>query len=431
MRGEKKLLQQLVADLGDNDRLVIVGAAVSGELENLAHEMATYIRDEISSYGSVTDPAFLKAGWLHGFSHAQKISQLLQRESVGDLQFVVDHANERARQRFPLNDILHTYRIGHRVMWNFMRDVSMKLADEPEDGLRTAMQLADFTIRYTNLISVVLTRGYIECEKKLISTQVRQARLLFDELSQGQIDTAEAQVISDSLGIGRRPYLVAAIGPLDATVSDGRVDTDSIPNALERLMLKHGIDSLVDDRHETRRALLVPKHSSTGFAERARQASTELALEQGVLIGLSVESIAPSDFPKAVAESLTAVKYASKENQVADLQSLPIHKIYLDNRHLDFERLSPPWYAEFAESDASSGGALRQTIQAYADADLSIKRAARDLGIHPNTVRFRITKIERITAISPKSFRGLQELLTVISIAARGDTPPPNERRIA
>ncbi len=430
MRGEKTLLQQLVADLGDNQQLVTVGKAVDGELANLANEMAGYIRAEIKSYGEVDDRDFLRAGWQHGYAHAEKISALLQRKPVGDLKFVLDHAAERAEQRFPLNDILHTYRIGHRVMWNFMRDVAMDIASEPEEGLRNAMVLADFTIRYTNIISVALTQGYTQCERLLVGTRERQTHRLFDELSQGRVESAEARLLADSLGLSEKPYLVVTLARTPATTNNADKHQDQI-RILERNITKFGIDLLVDDRHESLRALLVPKTMSSGLSRRVNAAAAEIVSALSVRLGLSIEASQESDFPHAIAEAIAALRYTDEKTPFADLRAMPIHKVYLDNRHLNFERLLPHWYKVFAESDEHSGGVLEQTIHAYADADLNIKRAANNLGVHPNTIRFRISKIERITTLSPRSFGGLQELLTVITIGKRSDTARLGERRIA
>lgn len=430
MRGERKSLQQLVADLGDNQQLVTVGTAVSGELANLAHEMAGFIRDEIVAYAENHDAEFLRAGWQHGFAHAEKIGDLLQGKPVGDLQFVHDHASERAEQRFPLNDILHTYRIGHRVMWNFMRGVAMDIATQPEEGLRNAMALADFTIRYTNLISVALTRGYIECEKLLVGTRERQTHRLFDELSQGRIESAEARVMADSLGLGTKPYLVVTLAKHQSADANAG-DHETHVRALERHIAKFGIDVLVDNRHESLRALLIPKSMSSSLSRRVNAAAAEIVTTLNVRLGLSIEASLESEFPHAVAEAIAALRYTDEQTPFADLRAMPIHEVYLDNRHLEFGRMLPHWYAVFAENDDNSGGVLGQTIRAYADADLNIKRAAHQLGVHPNTIRFRISKIERITALSPRSFRGLQELLTVITIGKRTENGLNEERRIA
>jgi DNA-binding PucR family transcriptional regulator len=45
------------------------------------------------------------------------------------------------------------------------------------------------------------------------------------------------------------------------------------------------------------------------------------------------------------------------------------------------------------------------------------KDVAARLGVHPNTVRYRLRRIDRLTARQSSSFRGLVELLTEVAVA--------------
>jgi hypothetical protein len=76
---------------------------------------------------------------------------------------------------------------------------------------------------------------------------------------------------------------------------------------------------------------------------------------------------------------------------------------------------------------ASKGHALRAlpdddrgiattTIRAFAACDLNISRTARELYVHPNTVRYRLAQIARTTGHDPRTFAGLTELVCVLEV---------------
>ncbi len=419
MRGDKELLAELVLGFDGNARIEAVGAVVASQLSTLADEMAALIRSEIAAYAEVTDAAILRSGWQHGLSHAEKIADLLQNKPVGDLTFVEEHATTRADQQFALNDILHTYRIGHRVMWRAVRSAAMTLADEPEDGLRTAMQLADFTIQYTNLISVVLTRAYTQREKSIRNSRARQAHMLFDELMLGRITSQPARMLSDALLLDERDFQVVATHASLTSLSR-TMTSPALPAAetLERRLAQPGVDVLVDDRQQYPLILAIYKDPLDASHRRFLTQLDNTVTSNGWHAGISVTGQGVESFSEAYAEAVAALSYCNPARSVTALGDVPLSQLFLDHRHLRFERLLPAWFHELREIDAAADNALQQTIVAFADTDLSVKGAATKLGVHPNTVRFRLEKIRAVTGISPRRFRGMQELLTVIALSA-------------
>ena len=79
-------------------------------------------------------------------------------------------------------------------------------------------------------------------------------------------------------------------------------------------------------------------------------------------------------------------------------------------------RLIPVWASALDDEDRRSGGELLATLRAYTDADLNVAAAAKRLSVHPNTVRYRLHRIEAVTGRSVKSFHGLFEMLASLSL---------------
>jgi DNA-binding PucR family transcriptional regulator len=74
---------------------------------------------------------------------------------------------------------------------------------------------------------------------------------------------------------------------------------------------------------------------------------------------------------------------------------------------------------------ASKGNSLRalpdedlaaavETIRAFSTADLNVAKAAEQLHVHPNTVRYRLQQIATKTGYDPRTFAGLVDLISIL-----------------
>jgi DNA-binding PucR family transcriptional regulator len=61
-------------------------------------------------------------------------------------------------------------------------------------------------------------------------------------------------------------------------------------------------------------------------------------------------------------------------------------------------------------------GDLAKTIRAFADCSLNVKQTARRLGVHTNTVYFRLNRIHKLTGVDPRTFSGTSLLLTSLKL---------------
>ena len=72
------------------------------------------------------------------------------------------------------------------------------------------------------------------------------------------------------------------------------------------------------------------------------------------------------------------------------------------------------------DADQKSRGALIKTLEAYADADMNVLKAAKALSIHPNTIYARVQKISDITGRNALEYHALTELLLAVDCVNRG-----------
>ena len=67
------------------------------------------------------------------------------------------------------------------------------------------------------------------------------------------------------------------------------------------------------------------------------------------------------------------------------------------------ERLRPP---------------LPETLLAYAASDLNVGLTARRLHVHPNTVHYRLRRIERLTGYDVRRLRDVVDLVAAVRLSA-------------
>jgi DNA-binding PucR family transcriptional regulator len=57
-----------------------------------------------------------------------------------------------------------------------------------------------------------------------------------------------------------------------------------------------------------------------------------------------------------------------------------------------------------------------ETIRAFSHADLNVAKAAEQMHVHPNTVRYRLEQIATKTGHDPRTFSGLVDLLCILEL---------------
>ena len=82
-----------------------------------------------------------------------------------------------------------------------------------------------------------------------------------------------------------------------------------------------------------------------------------------------------------------------------------------------------PWRA-----GASEAASVPRTIRRFAACDLNVKRTARHLKLHANTVYFRLNRIKKLSGVDPRSFSGASLLLTALRLLERKNGGNGRER---
>lgn len=421
---EAARLHDVLHRLSDSRLAGEIGAELGLNAHVIANQSAELIRSEIPDYALIMSGGDLSETWQHGRQHAEQIAFMLESRSLGDLDFVRRLARRRAEQRFPLRHVLHTYRIGHRVTWAFVQGC-LERSDQPRAELMPAsMVLFDFTIQYTNLISVTAAGAYDDRRRELGNVTQRRTRALFEALVHGLPLDPEVLSLARAGGWGAGPLhllvlrredrldagdMAATLAALTEHAGSGSGSGSLLASALDDELLC--LVPVGSPRPDADVRLVLHETGLDGFAER-----------YGLCIGVSHALTLAAQGRSAYREALHAASLADENNRIVWIGEVPLTDLAIERGDLDIARLLPGWLRRWQKLPAGTRADLEKTLAAFADADLHVRAAAAAVGVHPNTIGFRLTKIEDLTGLSPRRFHDLTEIRTALRL---GGTPLP------
>lgn len=324
------------------------------------------------------------------------------------LAFVRATASRRARQNIPLAALLHTYRAGYMAVWETVR---ARVGGAGAD-LDTMMLASELAMEYFNAISSEATQAYF-AERERIGAETRRAQAqLVEDLLTGELQhTDESAPQLGAHGLHRRHgcrvLLIEA-----ATAENGPaplVGAQTIEDITAALRAQDSVP-LAAVVHGRVVVVLPPD------AEVARLVETtlpQLTSPAGAYMRAGLSTLRPAlrEAPQAYAEARLALRIASRDRPFVPLETARLFDAMLAESEDTLGRLTPAWSEDLRQEDVS--GELQDTLHAYLDGELNVGRAAKRLGVHPNTVRYRLQRIETITGGSTRDFHQLVEIFVV------------------
>ncbi len=224
---------------------------------------------------------------------------------------------------------------------------------------------------------------------------------MFDALAAGSIEAAQAKASQARCDLaGPHLFLQVERAP---RADDSAAAWPELAARLEGRLRRLYPRAFFDSRHDRVRALAPLATANDGAVEEIRGACESLGREEGLVVGLSdVDRGAPSARRRMreaadaarVGRSLVAGGGAVSYEQLGAYRYL-VH-LELDEAPRDRYRQS---VQELAEYDRRHGARLVETLERYLADRGSVTASARALYVHPNTVRQRLDRIERVAGL--------------------------------
>jgi hypothetical protein len=394
-------------------------------LDGLAQRREACVRQVVGEAGAMDDYAGLGAEETADFAETVRegldaiLRAIAEQRSFDrdDVAFLWPHIRRRTEAGVSEGDMLAVVRIFQRVLW----DAIVELAGDDEEGRAAALILARPLIDYIDVLSDTVNKAYLEAGEAMTSHATKVRSELMELLLSGTppapgatLNAARAAGLEESAQL----LVLVARGPSAAV---GEPTLRVAANALARAAGNVSEPLAVVRDDEVVVILPTRAHDTESIAARLGETQRRL-LERGIplAIGASTVHEGLDDIPAAYADACLALEQVRESGGVLALSGLGVLD-YLILRAGDRTawRLVPAAVRGFVEDDARGGGVLSDTLLAYVACDLSVKLAAEQLFVHPNTAHYRLAKIEARTGCAVRNLRDVQLLTIAIRLQRR------------
>jgi hypothetical protein len=311
-------------------------------------------------------------------------------------------ARDRASEGMPLEDLLHAYRLGGRLAWEEMT-VQTRLEE------RGALpELAGLVMDYLDDVSSAVANSYLEERQHLVSEEERGLRILLDALCREPELGASARTLMERL----RFPLVASYLPFAATLRRGGARAHS---QLAARLRDRGLLAVT----EGERVAGLAAHEQQGaleehWGEHAVLVAGELLPRALLSTGLEEVRLA-ADLAQRAGRAGTV--------GVADL----VPEMLLTRSPRLAGLLCSRTLGPLTGSVGGRSPDLVGTLRTLFAEGLNRRRAAASLHVHPNTLDYRLRRIEELTGLDlamPRDIACLE--LSLVAQALEPDAAEPH-----
>lgn len=315
-----------------------------------------------------------------------------------DLAAPRETGRRRAMQGVPLPEVLQAYRISFATLWDALVEHTRR--NRPPAAAAALLTAASMMWQLTDEHAVALTEAYRAATAELLLAQQRRRSALVEALLTG-LPGPEAA-----------PWEAAALldlppdGHLVVVAADTRGLADESLPGIEQLLAARGIVS---------GWRLTPAQQLGVVSLQAGQRDTVLGVLReaaSARTGVSPLYQSLADTPRALhlaQAALAGLAPGAAEVHVFDPSPLAALMVYEPG---EGRRLADNVLGAVLGLPAEDRAILVDTLNAYLDHAGSAERAAAVLYCHPNTVRYRLRRLQELTGRSLSDPHGIAELAT-------------------
>ena len=276
--------------------------------------------------------------------------------------------------------------------------------DEQLGLLSCSLRGREFSDEDAELLRAVANQTAVGLKKAELIERLTAENIvkdMFDALAAGSVQTAEAKASESRCDLGR-PHVFLHVERAPAAPGDP-VPWPDLAGRVQARLRRLYRRAFFDERHDMLRGLVPLPALAADSADPLRLACEEIGAELGVDIGLSAPERGAQSARRRMREAADAARIgrslAATGGAVA-YERLGAYR-YLVNLELDDaprDRYGQA-VAALVAYDQERNASLVETLERYLAARCSVAASARDLYIHPNTVRQRLERIQQVTGL--------------------------------
>lgn len=287
-------------------------------------------------------------------------------------------------------------------------EVAHLAAPGDEPALREAV------LRYSREVAFAAAQVYAEAAEARGAWDARLESLVVDAVLRGEADDS-LQSRAAALGWGSVSEVAVVAGAAPAGSEGGVVD------ALRRAASRLDVETLAAVQGQRLVAIL----GNIGDPERTVQALVAHFDEGPIVIGPTVPHLfAAGRSARAALSGLAGARAWPEAPRPAYAEDLLPERVLTGDstaRHALVDRVYLPLVA--------AGGALLDTATTYLDSGGGLEASARVLFVHPNTVRYRLGRIETVTGYDLSHSRDAHTVWVALAVGRLAEVPSRSWRR--
>lgn len=378
--------------------LISLTAWAESRLPQLVNDAYAAILDRIPLYGTgkPVPTEDLRSSVAHNLRSI--LAAIGNPQSALDLAAPQEAGRRRAHQGMPLPEVLQAYRISFATLWDGLVAYSRR-GHQPAmaEALLTA---ASMIWQLTDEHAVALTEAYRAATAELLLAEQRRRSALVEALLTGHP------------GPDAAPWEAAALLGLPPDAALVVVAADTKGFAEESLP---GIERRLADRGIVSGWRLTPALQLGVVSLRAKQDDLVLTVLRDTATartGVSPPYRALPDTPRALQLARTALAAVpAKQAEVRLFSPSPLAAVMACEPG-EGQRLATEVLGAVLGLSPDDRDILLDTLNAYIDNAGSAQRTAEVLYCHPNTVRYRLRRLQTLTGRSLSDPQGMAELAT-------------------
>ncbi|MGW4528245.1 PucR family transcriptional regulator [Amycolatopsis sp. NPDC004378] len=360
----------------DSETASSLAASLLGELDELTDALVVAIGDQNPGY-RVIDVVPRDDLWQSCHDNLRRVLQLVGQGAAEDDFYDAARTTgrRRAEQQLPLDDVLRSFRIGGRLVWQALTEQARATGRLPDDAM---LDLATRVWEVVDATSAQVAFAYHTAERSFVRADEQRRASLWEGLLQGR--AADAGFAYEA---GRTLRLPVS-GPYVVVAAAGPGDAEPLGAALEKLGSTSAWQSRAD--------VLV------GLVSLPRRAVPDVVAAVGAVLAV------PAGV-SLVVDGLAAVHTAYRQAVLA-MRTVPpgrVDVVCLAERLPEALLLSSPeltdsllqdWLRGLLDLGGDERGPLLETLSTWVRTGGSATRSALALHCHRNTVLNRIHRIE-------------------------------------
>lgn len=369
--------------------------AVRPEMDALAAEMTERIHSEID----VLSDALREETRLSCRSNigliAEMLAEDLEAPSAVAPAEAVHYAREFARADLPIEELMRAYRIGHRVWWSTLLERLQLSGGAPDAIAEASLYCSQWLFAYVDAVTLQITKTFMHERDRW----VRSAAALRTEEVRAILNGTQA----DELRASKRLRYDLRRQHIGLLIFTDAVDGEGTMSLFERIAqdcarVLGGTDVLSVPIGQLTLAAWV------GFADRAPDPAalgpvrTIEALEAGVHLAVGEPAPGIEGFRRTHADALVA----RRVDRLRDRRPGSVTR-YVDaallgllaQDHAEALRFAMAELGPLAES-TDAARRIAATLRVFLEEGSSHVRAARRLGVHENTIAYRVKRAEAL-----------------------------------